>query len=223
MDFDNEIVELYNYGKVDQDLTGWRTCTHDFDQVRRYSAASGLNGVMIEAGTSVYIHYNNDAPVDPDRLNITTIGGGFSLPLDQDAYGMQLFFPDENGSVSFGNSNLIADHVQWNIDGQGVGNAEFRTSQAVSVGLWTAIGDFVATESESESFTLTDAGDGRLHGPANYTVSSPCPADLNGDGFADFVDISIFVNELFDFNGDTAFDFADISAFVAAFGDGCPV
>jgi hypothetical protein len=50
----------------------------------------------------------------------------------------------------------------------------------------------------------------------------PCPADLNGDGEVDFVDISFFVNNQFDMNGDTNFDFVDISLFVAAFTAGCP-
>ncbi len=50
----------------------------------------------------------------------------------------------------------------------------------------------------------------------------PCPADLNGDGEVDFVDISFFVNNQTDMNGDTNFDFVDISLFVAAFTAGCP-
>ncbi|MBO6512640.1 MAG: hypothetical protein JJ974_01575 [Phycisphaerales bacterium] len=222
VDFASGTIELYNYGTVDQDLSGWRTCTHDFDDVRRYSSSGGLNGVMIEAGTSVWFHYNNDAPADPDRLNISDIGGTFASPLDQDAYGLQLYFPDTNGNVSFGNGSLIADHIQWNIDGSGVGNAEFRTVQSVSEGLWTAIGDFIATETGSESIELTDLGDGRFHGPGNYTVNASCPADLNDDDVLDFFDISFFLSNQVDFNEDTVFDFFDISAFLSAFGAGCP-
>lgn len=222
VDFANGTVEFYNYGSVDQDLSGWRTCTHDFDDVRRYSASAGFNGVMIEAGTSVYIHYNNDAPVDPDRLNIADIGGSFAAPLDQDAYAMQFFFADSNGNVSFGNGSLIADHIQWNIDGNGVGNAEFRTVQAVSEGLWLSIGNFISTTADSESIELTDLGDGRLHSAGNYTVTASCPADLNDDGALDFFDISSFLTDMVDFNSDTVFDFFDISAFLTAYGAGCP-
>lgn len=55
-----------------------------------------------------------------------------------------------------------------------------------------------------------------------------CPADLNGDGETDFVDISAFLSAFganepaADFNGDGEYDFVDISAFLAAFGAGCP-
>jgi len=222
IDFDNGIIEFFNYGTIDQDMTGWRTCTHDFNQALQYSGASGFNGVIIEAGTSVYIHFDNDAPANVDRLDRSSLGGGFSTPLDQDAYGMQLFFPAANGTIVFGNSALIADHVQWNIDGQGVGNAEFRTGQAVSEGLWTASGEFVSTAANSSSLSLTDVGDGRLHGPSNYSVVDPCQADLNGDGALDFFDISFFLSNTVDFNGDTVFDFFDISTFLTAFGAGCP-
>ncbi len=222
IDFDNGTIEFFNYGSIDQDLTGWRTCTHDFNKSRRYSGASGLNGVTIEAGTSVFIHFNNDAPVDPDHLNRSSLGGSFATPLDQDAYGMQLFFPGTNGIVSFGNSTLIADHLQWNIDGQGVGSADFRTSQAVSEGLWTANGDFISTMAISSSLSLTEVGDGRLHGPSSYRVIDPCPADLNGDGFLDFFDIVALLGPRLDYNGDTVFDFFDIVAFLTDFQAGCP-
>ncbi len=60
-------------------------------------------------------------------------------------------------------------------------------------------------------------------------VGAPsCPADLNGDGVVNFVDVSAFV-ALFgagdlgaDFNGDGVISFVDVSAFVAAFSAGCP-
>lgn len=222
IDFDAGIIEMYNYGAVDQDLSGWRACSHDFDQVRLYSGASGFNGVTIEAGTSIFIYFNDDAPADPDSLNRSSLGGGFATPLDRDAYGLQMYFPSESGSVSFGNSSLIADHLQWNIDGMGTGGSEFRTNQAVSEGLWTANGEFIATTAFTNSITLTDNGDGRLHGPDNYSMSEPCAPDLNGDGTLDFFDVSFFLSNTIDFNGDTTFDFFDVSLFLQAFGNGCP-
>ncbi len=229
VDFDAGVVEFHNYGDDDQDLSGWRTCTHDFDEARRYSSATGFNGVMIEAGTSIFLHYNNDAPAGPDNHNISAIGGAFAQPLDQDAYGFQLYHPDENGSLSFGNSQLIADHLQWNIDGEGVGGAETRTSQVVSVGLWTAIGDFIATTSESSSLELTDFGDGRLHSPSNYSVEEPvCIPDFTGEGQLNFLDVSAFLSAFgnmdpaADLTGEGSFNFLDVSLFLQLFGQGCP-
>ena len=184
---------------------------------------------MIEAGTSIFLHYNNDAPAGPDNHNISAIGGAFAQPLDQDAYGFQLYHPDENGSLSFGNSQLIADHLQWNIDGEGVGGAETRTSQVVSVGLWTAIGDFIATTSESSSLELTDFGDGRLHGPSNYSVEEPvCIPDFTGEGQLNFLDVSAFLSAFgnmdpaADLTGEGSFNFLDVSLFLQLFGQGCP-
>ncbi len=61
-----------------------------------------------------------------------------------------------------------------------------------------------------------------------YAFDTYCPADLNGDGQLDFIDISLFVaafnsmSPLADINGDNQWDFIDISLFVSAFTAGCP-
>jgi hypothetical protein len=54
-----------------------------------------------------------------------------------------------------------------------------------------------------------------------------CPADYNGDGNLNFLDVSKFL-ELYglqdaeaDFNGDGNFNFLDVSAFLTAYGEGC--
>ena len=67
--------------------------------------------------------------------------------------------------------------------------------------------------------------------PQPLTVTSvaftACPADLNGDGLADFGDVSLF-SSLFaaqdagaDLNGDGILDVGDVADFVAAFNAGC--
>ena len=54
------------------------------------------------------------------------------------------------------------------------------------------------------------------------------PADLNGDGELDFLDISAFLqgysamNPIADFNNDGEFDFLDISNFLSDYSTGCP-
>ena len=182
IDFDDGIIELFNFGPGDVDLSRWRFCTHDFDQNLRYTGANGLNGNTIESGTSFFVHFNNDAPGgDPDRINRSTLGS-FATPLDRDAYGMQLFFPDGAGNISFGNSSLIADHLQWNIDGSGTGSSEQRTAQAVGQGLWTAIGDFISTDADSVRLDLTDLSGDEAGGPSEYSVTGPPFYDESIDG-----------------------------------------
>lgn len=58
-------------------------------------------------------------------------------------------------------------------------------------------------------------------------VCNDCPADLNADGFTDFLDISAFLtaygnsDPIADLNGDGNFDFIDISEFLSSFAAGC--
>ncbi|GEM_PF-4561341 len=59
-------------------------------------------------------------------------------------------------------------------------------------------------------------------GPYEYQGPPPCPADLTGDGQADFFDVSFLLQNSVDYNGDTQFDFFDISAFLQDLGAGCP-
>jgi hypothetical protein len=64
--------------------------------------------------------------------------------------------------------------------------------------------------------------------PCELIVNGSCPADITGDGYADFADISTFVaaynsqDPIADWNQDSEFDFIDISGFVGAFNAGCP-
>ncbi|MEM7756103.1 MAG: GC-type dockerin domain-anchored protein [Planctomycetota bacterium] len=233
IDFETGVLEVFNFGTGDVDLTGWRFCSHDFDQQRRYTQAAALTGVMLEAGSSIFVHFNNDAPADPDRFNRSALGN-FAVPLDQDAYGLQFFFPAANGNVSFGNSSLISDHVQWNIDGQTNGLAEARTGQAVGQGLWSAAGDFIATQADSLRIDLTDLSGDIAGSPAEYLVTNPAancnPADLAAPlGVVDLADVDAFI-AAFLIGGPAAdiaapagvVDLADVDAFIAAFLAGCP-
>ncbi len=61
VDFETGVFELHNCGSEAIDLSQWRFCTHDEDQVRRYTAETGLVGVSVAPGGSVFIHTNNDA------------------------------------------------------------------------------------------------------------------------------------------------------------------
>lgn len=235
VNFETDTIELFNFGTVDVSLNGWRFCSHDFDQARQYTGANGLNGRVIEAGTSFTIHVNNDAPAgNVDAINRTSLGGAFAAPFDANtAFGLQLFFPvTTTGVVAFGNSTLIADHIQWSVNGGAPGTSETRTGQAVSTGLWTAAGAFIATQADTRFITLSDTSGGLLHGPTNYTVTNPTtacsPADINADGVLSIFDILAFFDAfgaadltIADFQDDDALNIFDILAFFSVFGAGC--
>lgn len=74
---------------------------------------------------------------------------------------------------------------------------------------------------------LDPAGSGAMTVPGWDGSSTPCTADLTGDGVLDLADISAFVvgfnaaDAVADMNGDGIFDLTDLSLFVAAFVAGC--
>jgi len=173
IDVEAGVLEVFNFGSGDIDLSGWRFCSHDFDQKFRYTDAGGLNGVTLEAGTSVFVHFNDDAPGgDPDRFNRTDLGN-FATPLDADAYSIQLYFPPTSGgSIAFSNSSLIADHVQWNFVGGTIGDATARSQQAVNEGLWSAVNDFVTTAANTGRIELNDLSGDAAGSPSEYDVEA---------------------------------------------------
>jgi len=176
VDFQTGVVELFNFGETDQDLSGWRWCSHDDLAVLLYSSGEGLNGVTIEAGTSLWTHLNNDAPAeDPDHLNQSVVGD-FAGPLDTGPYSLQIYYPPTKGSLRFGNGDLIADHLQWNLDGaDDPSGVNGRSVEAVEGGTWSAGDAWIATTSESTGVVLLDETGGTLHGPENYAVTEPDP------------------------------------------------
>ncbi len=125
--------------------------------------------------------------------------------------------------------------VAFPVMGAGIGGGSFSIP-------WSTIDGGGVIDSTGGSFRLSgtigqpDASGEMTGGAFSLTggfwagvgTAQPCPADLNGDGIVNFVDVSAFV-ALFgagdpraDFNGDGIINFVDVSAFVAAFGLGCP-
>ncbi|MEZ6242529.1 MAG: GC-type dockerin domain-anchored protein [Phycisphaerales bacterium] len=236
--FDTAVLELHNCGSGDIDLSNWRFCSHDNNQVRQYTAETGLNGMIIEAGTSVFIHFNNDAPADPDHRNVSALGGLIAAPLDASGgYAISLFFPDADGNISFADfsrTDIMGDHIQWSTGGVNDPIADERSQQAVNAGLWTAATDWISTTLDTVSIELTDMSCGILHGPSNYQVNEPAAncnaADLAEPfGTLDFSDVVAFLTAFgtMDPAADLAapmgvFDFSDVVSFLTAFGSGCP-
>lgn len=59
INFQDNVVELFNFGNAPISLDGWRFCTHDENQIRQYSSPGGLNGVTIAAGASLFIYFES--------------------------------------------------------------------------------------------------------------------------------------------------------------------
>ncbi len=88
-----------------------------------------------------------------------------------------------------------------------------------------------ATGEDTLRFTVTNADGTSTPGVVTLVYGSQCPADFDGDGFADFFDFDAFANcfetgtcpagRSADFDGDGFIDFFDFDAFVAAFEAGC--
>ena len=221
-------IVIDNTGDEPVDLSGWRFCTHNTSVVRRYTSPGGLNGVVIEPNVNLVLHLNNDAPAGmSNHLNIADLGGSFA-GFEFDAFAMGLYFPGTSGSVSFGDGNTIADHMQWSLFGLNNFTADDRTDEAVAGGVWTAVDDWIAVRPDTVLIELADPTFAELHGPMDYSVLNACPADLNGDGVLNFFDVSEFLSAFnamdpaADFSGDGMFNFFDVSQFLSAFNAGCP-
>jgi len=167
------IVELQNLGRENESLNGWRFCSHNSRFVRRYSAASGLNGISLSSGASLFVHFNNDASeLASNQINISEIGGNFAA-LEAAAYGLQIYFPPTpTGSISFGNENLIADHLQWSINGVDNATADDRSDEAEEGGVWADQSDWISIAADTDIIRLTDLSNAELHSPANFALGA---------------------------------------------------
>lgn len=237
IDLQNAVIELFNFGTTDESLDRWQFCTQDDNQTRVYSSFSGLNGVTIEAGTSFFIHFNNDAPGGPDSRNASQVGR-FAGPLDTGPYGMSLYFPP----VSFSNGNRIADHLQWSEGGVDNDRADERSDEAQAGGVWTDQSAWIATDADTIRIRLVDESGKALHGPDDYEAIGPPQegaafhrGDSDGSGTIDITDGVVTLNILFvggedvgckeaqDFNNDGVINITDgVATFSFLFAGGPP-
>jgi len=180
VDLERQSVEIHNFGTVDRPLDGWRFCTHDEDQVRRYSDVPAFNGVVLPAGQSFFLMYSNDASA-ANEFNINTLGN-FALPLDASgAYAIQFYF-----QTPFGVGSNIADHMQFSLDGDDDGQADERSDEAVIGGVWTDENAWIPVTLDTTSIAIDDAvALNDLHSPADYLVENP-----------ELVSVQVISNEL---------------------------
>jgi hypothetical protein len=180
IDFELEVVEVFNFGVSSEDLSGWRFCSHDENEIRRYSSLTGLNGVVVGPDQSLFIHFANDAPAEPGHVNLPS--GAFALPLDRGPYALGLYF----SPVVFTDGNTIADHVQWSIDGVDNTSADERSDEAEAGGVWTDQSLWAVTHADTLALTLRESAEGLvLHGPDDYiAVPEPSASVLLAAGVA---------------------------------------
>jgi hypothetical protein len=224
---DSQVIALFNSGDEPIALDGWRFCTHNTSQVRRYTSSSAFNGITVPASSSISVHLQNNAnPEIPTQFNASDLGSFADFELA--AYAMSFYFPGENGSVSFGNGNLIADHLQWSLGGVDNSTADERSDEAEAGGVWTDQTQWISVRTDSLLIELVDPTNAVLHGPEDYNVISSCPADMTDDGELNFFDVSAFLTAfgsmdlVADFSQDGQLNFFDVSIFLSQFGAGCP-
>ena len=89
---ESEVLQLFNSSDEPISIEGWRFCSHNTSEVRRYTSPSTFDGVVIPAQTSFTIHLDDDAGFnEPLEFNASSLGlfAGFEL----DAYSISLYFP----------------------------------------------------------------------------------------------------------------------------------
>ena len=221
VDLNRSVLELFNSGTTSQSLNGWRFCTHDEDEVRRYSG-SGLNSFTLQSQQSLFVHFNNDADLaNAQEINISTIGGNFATPLDAlGAYGAQIYV-----NSSFGSGAAIADHVQFSIGGLDNNSADDRSDEAEGE-VWSDQSEWIAISVATEMIVLNDAASNQeINSPSDFTVIEPVPTivgDVNGDQLVNFLDIAPFIAILSggdpqdeaDIDRNGTVNFLDISPFI---------
>jgi hypothetical protein len=175
VNFNTGVLELYNFGAGIEALDGWRFCSHDEDEVRRYSGSSGLNGQSLASNESLFVHFNNDASA-ANEINISTIGGAFASNIDSGPYAIQIYF----APVAFGGASpTVADHVQWSIDGIDNSSADERSDEAEISGTWTDQSLWVATSAGQIGIELADQPPAVEHGPTDYSAIELPPEPAN--------------------------------------------
>jgi len=190
VDFTTNTLELFNFGAAAEPLDGWRFCTHDDNQTRRYTSSSGLNGVSVAAGESLTVHFSNDA-MGLGAINISSLGGTAAGPFDRGPYGLGLYM-----NSGFGSGANLADHIQWSIGGVDNATADERSDEAEGH-VWTDQSLWVATTPTTLRLELNDLTGAALHGPSDYSVIEPILAgDYNNDGAVDAVDYATWRDNL---------------------------
>ncbi len=167
VNFNSGVVTIRNLGPANQTISGFRFCTADDNQQLQYTGTTGLSGLSLDPGEDFHIHWNNDAPADPNARNVSALGGFSAQPMDRGPWGLALY-----SSSPFGTPANMVDYVQWTDDLANPSNftADARAPVATSALLWSANADFVVTTPKAVSLDLTDLANNTAHSPADYNL-----------------------------------------------------
>ena len=159
--------------------------------------------------------YGKDISIDHNTIaigapSLREVGAGSSV-----TGGVEVYNLDQSTGQFVRRTAIRPEQNQWNSP-NGRGDAIGLSGGTVFLG--TSLAD-------EDPFVFADMNLNYGAVMAHGIVCVPdCPADMNGDGMLDFLDISAFLlafgnqEAAADINGDGSFDFLDISAFLSGFG-----
>ena len=212
------------YGDMDENNNSFATAS-DLNQIF-FGNATPLAGGQFPGATlrsmddNADIDYYSFVTGEPVTISafITPSGGSYQVTQQGGGGGGSFFNASNITDLSF--RIYDSSHaLLYDVDNTAVGQSEIQLAELPAPGQYF----FVVDNSNVNNIQTYSIG--MIVGTL---VLPDCPADLNGDGLADFLDISAFLiafanlEPLADLNDDGNYDFLDISAFLIAFADGCP-
>jgi len=220
------------------DIRGAQRGYGDIDEPNdSYAAGTDLGGLALGSAAfvggdfKVFSFRSIDDNSDVDYYRLTT-GEPVTMIVSLAPQGGSYQYTAQNagGGGAFFNADAVLDLNFRIIDSTGstvvsVDNTPAGSSEFVSVEL-PEVGDYaIIIDSENTNniqlYGLTVSF-------ATLDIPDECPADMNGDGNLNFLDVSEFLaafgdqEAVADFQPDGSFNFLDVSAFLTAYGDGCP-
>ncbi|MDB4265471.1 PEP-CTERM sorting domain-containing protein [bacterium] len=142
LDLVNNTITLTNTGSSAVDIGGWRFCSHDLEDIKRYSSSTFFaDGVSIIGLGSLVVDATSVILAGPLAANTMSIG----------------LYNDLDGALSFGSPDDLSAFIQFTPEGNtDFGNAEERTGTAVTADLWDAEGSFVEVGAADTFIRLDD-------------------------------------------------------------------
>jgi len=207
--------------------------------------SSGDPTADADGSGSCFVTGNTDAATNSDVDTLTMLNSPiFDISDLIDPRIVYYRWYDNTGGGTGGSPGNDVMEVGVSYDG----GQSFDTLDTIGPNTADSIGGWIQSDLSLDSikagtstmqirFLLADQGQGSIieAGIDGVTITGlacesivACPADLNGDGSLNFLDVSAFLSAfgsgdpVADFSGDGSFNFLDVSAFLAAFGAGCP-